>query len=186
MKGAWILGKLTAGQWFEVGIWLAIAGLAYFFSFGFDREVEGYRFGASGWPRTIILFIAMGAIGQFVQDIVQSQKKTLYDPGYFKQFAEHGPRFFIRMGATLALPLGYAALLQGMGYYFLTPFFLSGYLYLTGERKPSRLIGVPLLIYGVITIIFTRFFYVGLPTGYWPGFYDFGNWFVVLLRWGSG
>ncbi len=176
------LGKLTAGQWFEVGVWLAVAGLAYGFSFQFDREIEMYQFGASGWPRAIIFLIALGAVGQFVQDLIQSKNEALYDPGYFSQFSEHGHRFFIRMGLTLALPMVYSVLLQGMGYYFLTPFFLSAYLYLTGEHRISRLIIVPGVIFGVITIIFTRFAYVGLPVGYWPGFYDFGNWFVVLVR----
>jgi hypothetical protein len=44
------------------------------------------------------------------------------------------------------------------------------------------LILVPLVIYGVITVIFTRVLYVGLPIGYWQGFYDFGNWVVNSLR----
>jgi hypothetical protein len=44
------------------------------------------------------------------------------------------------------------------------------------------LILVPVLIYGVITLLFTRVLYVGLPIGYWPGFYDFGNWAVIILR----
>lgn len=176
------LAKLTGGQWFEVVVWLALAGVAYGFSFEFDREIEFYKFGASGWPRLIILFIVLGAVGQFVQDVIQSQERPLYDPGYFAQFAEHGPQFFVRMGLTLALPMVYATFMQGMGYYFLTPFFLVGYLYLTGEHRISRLILVPLVIYIVITVIFTRFAYIGLPTGYWPGFYDFGNWFVVFLR----
>ena len=34
----------------------------------------------------------------------------------------------------------------------------------------------------MVTVIFTRLLYVGLPTGYWPGFYDFGNWVVVFVR----
>lgn len=176
------MAKLTAGQWFEVGVWLSVAGVAYGFSFEFDREIEFYKFGASGWPRVIILMIALGAVGQFVQDLVHAQTKPLYDPGYFAQFAEHGSRFFVRMGLTLALPMVYASLMQGMGYYFLTPLFLVAYLYLTGERRVSRLILVPLVIYALTTLIFTRFAYLGLPTGYWPGFYDFGNWFVVVLR----
>jgi hypothetical protein len=86
------------------------------------------------------------------------------------------------MGLTLALPLVYAALLQGMGYYALTPFFLAGYLYVTGVRRAAPLILVPLVLYGAVTVLFTRVLYVGLPTGYWPGFYDFGNWVVILLR----
>lgn len=176
------MGKLTTGQWFEVGIWLAVAGVAYGFSFQFDREIEMYQFGASGWPRVIIFLIALGAAGQFIQDLIQAKSDTIREPGYFSQFSEQGPRFFIRMGLTLALPMVYSIFLQGMGYYFLTPFFLVAYLYLTGEHRVSRLILVPGIIFIVITIIFTRFAYVGLPTGYWPGFYDYGNWFVVLVR----
>ena len=176
------MGRLSAGQWFEVGIWLAVAAFAYGYSFEFDRDIEMYRFGASGWPRLIILLIALGAIGQFAQDLLKAPKEPVYDPGYFTRFSEHGPRFVVRMGLTLTLPLVYAALMQGMGYYFLTPFFLAGYLFLTGEHRVVPLILVPGVIYGVVTLIFTRVLYVGLPTGYWPGFYDFGNWFVVLLR----
>ena len=176
------MGRLSAGQRFEVGIWLAIAGLAYGYSFEFDRDIEMYRFGASGWPRLIILLIALGALGQFLQDLLKTAGSPTSDPGYFSRFSEHGPRFVVRMGLTLALPLVYASLLQGMGYYFLTPFFLAGYLYLTGEHRVVPLILVPGVIYAVVTLIFTRVLYVGLPTGYWPGFYDFGNWFVVLLR----
>ena len=180
------MGKLTSGQWTEIAIWLTLAGLAFGYSFEFDREIEFYKFGASGWPRVIIAMIFLGALGQFVQDLLKTRTYPVYDPGYFSQFSEQGIGFMVRMGLTLALPMAYALLLQGMGYYFLTPFFLMGYLFLTGEHRISRLLAVPLVIYAVITIIFTRFAYVGLPTGYWKGFYDFGNWFVVLLRTGVG
>jgi hypothetical protein len=176
------MGKLTSGQWTEIIIWLAVAGLAFGYSFEFDRDIEFYKFGASGWPRVIIAMIFLGAVGQFIQDLLKAKTDPVYDPGYFSQFSEHGPAFMVRMGLTLALPMVYAILLQGMGYYFLTPFFLGFYLYLTGERRIKMLIFVPLSIYGVITVIFTRVLYVGLPIGYWPGFYDFGNWAVILLR----
>jgi hypothetical protein len=144
------MGRLSPGQWFEVGAWLVVAGAAYGFSLQFDRDIEMYRFGAAGWPRLIILLIALGALGQFVQDLRRAQDKPLSE--------------------------------QGMGYYFLTPLFLIAYLYLTGEHRIKPLILVPLFLYLVVTFIFTRLLYVGLPTGYWPGFYDFGTWFVVLVR----
>ncbi len=41
---------------------------------------------------------------------------------------------------------------------------------------------VPLLIYLIINLAFTRLFYVALPTGIWPGFYDFSNWFLSVVR----
>ncbi len=176
------MGRLSPGQWFEAGIWVVIAGAAYGFSLQFDRDIEMYKFGAAGWPRLIILLIVLGALGQFVQDLRKGQDKPAPDTGDLGRFGEHDWRFFLRMGLTLALPVVYASLLQGMGYYFLTPFFLIGYLYLTGEHRLLPLILVPLLIYCVISLIFTRLLYVGLPIGYWPGFYDFGNWVVIIAR----
>ena len=56
------------------------------------------------------------------------------------------------------------------------------------KEVPWQLVG-PTNVSGRITDVAvarrpgqTRVLYVGLPTGYWPGFYDFGNWVVVLLR----
>lgn len=176
------MGRLSTGQWFEVGIWLVIVGVAYGFTLEFDRDIEMYRFGAAGWPRLIILLIALGAFGQFLQDLRKAQDKPAAERGERDPAVEHDWYFFVRMGLTLALPVVYASLLQGMGFYFLTPFFLIGYLYLTGEHRVVPLILVPLVIFGVITFIFTRLLYVGLPVGYWPGFYDFGNWVIIMAR----
>lgn len=176
------MGRLSAGQWFEFGTWLAVAGVAYGFSLQFDRDIEMYKFGAAGWPRLIILLIALGALGQVVQDLRRGRGQPVPESNYRDRFSEHDWRFVLRMGLTLALPVVYASLLQGMGFYFLTPFFLVAYLYLTGEHRVIPLVLVPLLIYCVITFIFTRLLYVGLPVGYWPGFYDFGNWVIIMAR----
>lgn len=181
------MGRLTGGQWFEIVFWIGFAAAAYILSFQFDRALPMYRFGASAWPRAVILVILAAAVGQFVVDLrarkAAAAAGAALDDGYFRRMAEeHGAAFFVRMGITLALPLIYAASLQNTGYYFTTPFFLAAYLYITGEHRIKWLIVVPLAIYVVLTIIFTRFLYVGLPVGYWPGFYDFGNWVVVLIR----
>ncbi|MFQ5545958.1 MAG: hypothetical protein ACE5FE_08265, partial [Acidiferrobacterales bacterium] len=61
--------RLTAGQWFELTFWATFGGLAYALSFQFDREIELYKFGASGWPRVVILLICLAAVGQFIQSI---------------------------------------------------------------------------------------------------------------------
>ena len=176
------MSRLTPGQWFEVAVWIAFAAFAYAVSFTFDREIEMYRFGAAGWPRVVILLIVVAAVGQFLQDLKSGPPAALHDPGTFDKFSEHGPRFYVRMGITLALPIVYASLLNGTGYYFTTPLFLAAYLYMTGVRQARPLIVVPLVIYVVVTFIFTRILYVGLPVGYWPGFYDFSNWLIVLIR----
>ena len=178
--------KLNSGQWFEVFFWASFGLLTYVLSFQFDREIQMYRFGAAGWPRTVIAVIVIAALGQFITDLRHRQKEdgtVSIEDGYFaKAAAEHGREFFIRMGITLALPLTYASLLNLTGYYFTTPVFLAAYLYMTGITRIRPLIIVPAVIWGVLTIVFTRFLYVGLPVGYWPGFYDFSNWLVVLIR----
>lgn len=180
--------KPSAGRWFEVLFWIGFAVAAYALSLGFDRGVEMYRFGAAGWPRAVILVIFLAALGQLLHDFRGGAEKrgAAAAPApvdSFSQIAtEHGQRYFVRMGITMALPVFYAGLLNHTGYYFTTPFFLAAYLFVTGERRVRWLIGVPLAVYAVLTILFTRYLYVGLPVGYWPGFYDFGNWLVVLIR----
>ncbi len=174
--------RLTPGQWFEAAVWIAFAGSAFALSFTFDREIEMYKFGAAGWPRVVILLIVVAAVGQLFQNLKTGQPAAQHDSGYFGKVFEHGPQFYVRMGITLALPLIYASLLNGTGYYFTTPLFLAAYLYMTGVRQVRPLILVPLVIYGVVTFIFTRILYVGLPVGYWPGFYDFSNWLITLIR----
>ena len=174
--------KPSAGQWFEFLVWTGFAVAAYALSFGFDRGVEMYRYGAAGWPRAVVLIILLAAAGQLLHDLRGGGAATAAVDYFSRMATEHGQRYVVRMGITLALPVLYASLLDHSGYYFTTPFFLAGYLYVTGERRVKWLIGMPLVIYAVLTVLFTRYLYVGLPVGYWPGFYDFGNWLVVLIR----
>ena len=176
------MSRLTLGRWFEVAAWVGFAALAYGLSFQFDRKIEMYKFGAANWPRIVILLILAAAIAQFFQDLREDQPAASGGPGSPATFSEYGSQFYLRMGITLALPVIYASLLDGTGYYITTPLFLAAYLYMTGERRLKPLILVPLTIYAVVTFIFTRLLYVGLPTGYWPGFYDFSNWLIVLIR----
>lgn len=60
------MGKLRPGHFVEAGLWLALAAVLYVYSFEFDRSIEIYKFGATAWPRVIILLIVMAAIGQLL------------------------------------------------------------------------------------------------------------------------
>ena len=172
--------RLSAGQWFELGFWIVFAAVAYGFSFEFDREIEMFKFGASGWPRVIIALILIAVAGQLLQDMRGAVSGDIVEPRPVGTRNELGS--MVAVAITLALPILYASLLEYTGYYFTTPLFLVAYLYVTGERRVKWLVVVPLVIYVVLTVLFTRFLYVGLPVGYWPGFYDFSNWLIVLIR----
>ena len=58
------MGNLKIGHIVEAALWLLLATLLYAWSFEFDREIEIYKFGASAWPRVILLLIVVAAIGQ--------------------------------------------------------------------------------------------------------------------------
>jgi len=58
------MGKLRIGHLVEAGIWLSLCLFLFAYSFEFDQNIEIYKFGATAWPRTIILLMAIAAIGQ--------------------------------------------------------------------------------------------------------------------------
>jgi hypothetical protein len=173
------MGRLSRSQILEVAFWLGFAVLAYAFSFDFDREIEIYRFGASGWPRVVILLIAVAALCQVFQLLRDGNKGAV-------QMAEAPPgrrlEDSMRIAAVLGLPVLYAALLDVSGFYFTTPIFIAAYLWLNGERRLPWLLGVPLLLYAFLLTVFTKLLYIGLPVGYVRPFYDFSNWLLVLIK----
>ena len=61
-----MMGKLRAGHIVEATLWLGFMAFLYIYSFDFDREIEIYKYGASAWPRAILLLIALAAIGQLL------------------------------------------------------------------------------------------------------------------------
>ena len=176
------LGRLLI----ELAFWFSLAGVAFALTFQFSDSLGTYAWGAASWPRAVILLIALGAAAQFLVRL-RARGAMLARPGTTDgaEAAEALPvaaSARLKLVAALLLPLLYAFLLRRTGFYATTPFFLAAYLVLLGERRPKMLLGVPILIYVAINLVFTSLFYVPLPTGNWPGFYDFSNWLLVLLR----
>ena len=158
-------------RWLELGFWLALAGTGFALTFEFSAEPGSYRWGAASWPRAILLLMLVFALAQFTF----GARRHNTPPA-----AASGGR--LRQTALFALPLLYLALLPKVGFYAATPVFLLLLLWLWGERRWGYLLGVPLAIYALINLVFTKLFYVALPTGTLPGFYDFSNWLIVTLR----
>jgi hypothetical protein len=171
----------------EFGIWAGLAGVAYGLSFEFANEPGTYLWGAASWPRGIALLMVIGAIVQaamrWYAEIAAPQASTgiaaveVRTAGIESETANR-----LAMFANFALPLLYVFLLPRTGFYVTTPLFLTAYLALLGERRAKVLILAPLVIFVLVNLVFTRLFYVALPTGNWPGFYDASNWFLVTVR----
>jgi hypothetical protein len=165
----------------ELAVWLGLAVIAYALTFEFADEVGTYAWGAASWPRAVILLIAVGALAQFAARL-RARGPGGQDAGMAPTRFRVPGRSAIKISGSLALPLVYVYLLPKAGFYITTPLFLVAYLLLLGERRPAVVATTTLVIYAAINLVFTKLFYVALPTGNWPGFYDFSNWFLVTLR----
>ncbi len=71
-----MMGKLRPGHLVEAAFWLGLCIFLYAYSFEFDRDIEIYKYGADGWPRAIILLIAIAAIGQLIHHYVKGDESS--------------------------------------------------------------------------------------------------------------
>ncbi len=171
-----LFSRSAVPAWVELLVWLALAGVALVLTFEFSNQRGTFRWGAAAWPRAVILLLAAGALLQFAIRIRNLQLRVA------RIAPSLSPVERLRILGVFAIPLVYVWSLPRMGFYVATPLFLIAYLAYLGERRWTRLIGVPLFIFALVNLVFTRLFYVALPTGIWPVFYDFSNWFIILIR----
>ncbi|MXZ80843.1 MAG: hypothetical protein F4Z15_05640 [Gammaproteobacteria bacterium] len=69
--------NLRAGHIVEAVFWLGLVLFLYLNSFDFDQEIEIYKYGASAWPRAILLLIAVAAVGQFAGHWLRGENRSL-------------------------------------------------------------------------------------------------------------
>ena len=176
--------RLTRGELFEVAFWLVFAAGAFALTFKFDQEIEIYKFGANGWPRAVIILIALAALGQLFHDVrarlakeASGEKKAPSTAS-----ARGGREYTFRIAAILVTPFVFAFLLDAVGFYVLAPIFFAVLLYIGGERRWGRIVGVSLFIYTLAVLFFAKLLFVGLPTGNMHPFYDISNWLLAIIR----
>ena len=163
----------------ETAVWLLLAALAFFFSFDIEDTSQTYKFGAASWPRTIILGMMMVAL---LQVLLHRHRSSDAAETVAPEQGGMAGNVVLRLGVTLGTPLLFIFLLPRTGFYLTTPVFIAAYLYLMGERRIVPLIVISLCVYAAVTGVFTSLFFVALPVGNWPGFYDFSNWFITVIR----
>ncbi len=167
---------------FETAVWLALAGFFFFFSFDILDTTQTYRFGAASWPRAIIGAMVLVAAFQLTVGFRRSAAGAAETPEAEPRQKGLTGKAVFRLVITLGTPLLYIFLLPRTGFYLTTPVFIAAYLFLLGERRMVPLILISLFVYAAVTGVFTSLFFVALPVGNWPGFYDFSNWFITAIR----
>ncbi len=165
----------TIGTWLELGFWLALALVAFGLSFQFADEIGTYKWGAASWPRAVISLMAVTAVIHAAIRLRDGRQDTA------PEGSAEGSGFIASFGLFL-IPLVYAWLLPRTGFYLTTPLFLVVFLLYVGERRWQVILTTTLIITAVVFLIFAKLFYVALPVGNWPGFYDVNNWLLVMIR----
>ena len=159
----------------ELGFWLTLALVAFGLSFQFSDEVGTYLWGAASWPRAVILLMVITALVHAFVRLQEAEQTTVARDDSDGRSSRGSLGLFL-------IPLVYAWLLPHTGFYLTTPFFLIALLLNVGERRWHVILLTTLFISFVINLVFAKLFYVALPVGNWPGFYDINNWLLTVIR----
>jgi len=176
------MGNLTKYHFYEFAVWASITFVFFIYSFEFNQEIEIYKFGATAWPRSLLLMLFLVMIGNLLH---QRLHGSAIQPGRVgitdDDLADTKKSFFsiLNIIVFITLPLVYAWSLKPMGFYSATPIFTALVILLLGERRFKLVIGITLLIYALIIGLFMVFLNAPLPQGTVFPFYDFS---AFMLR----
>ena len=193
----------------ECGAWLALAAGMWAYSYRFDGEFPAYLWGPVSWPRAVLAAIVVLALAQLALRTVLAPSPApsagrsaagredggdLRPPGGERQAggseareeepreAQSGSGARWRTLTTFTLPLLYLMLLPRIGYFAATPLFLAAYMLAFRERSLKYMLATTALLYLGSLAVFSKLLFVPLPTGHWPGFYDFSNRLLEILH----
>lgn len=162
-------------------IWVGFALLAYSQTSLFDDRIPQYRFGATGWPRAVCMLMIVGATGQLLLRYLDIRRGMAAEDEMEARQALT-PMRLAQRAAIFILPLIYLYSVPWVGFYFASPVFVILLMLVLEVRSPKALIGVTFVIFAAFLIIFTRYFYVALPVGNLPFFYDINNAIIMFAR----
>jgi hypothetical protein len=179
------MSKYLKEMLIESSLWIVFCAMAYAFTFEFDGPSFGYRYGPASWPRMLILVLTVCTLSLLATSAVAYRRKgkaAELEPTSPAEDEVHGKMARLKLIGSFLVPLVYIYLLPRTGFYLTTPFLISGYMYLLGERRLIHLVGSTLLIFALCILIFTVLLYVPLPVGNWTGFYEINNAFLSLIK----
>lgn len=181
------MGKLERSHFIETAIWLLFFVVFFIASFEFNQPIEIYKFGATGWPRTILLMLVLVGLGNLYYAYLNGNALQKGRVGIADDDSEKQPydrQTLIRVITALGTPFLYAVSLKPIGFYSATPLFIVAIVIIFGERRPSRVLYVTLFIYILIMMIFMVILNAPLPQGNVSPFYDFSAFMLRMnTRW---
>jgi hypothetical protein len=177
------MGRLNRSHLIEAAVWLLIVGVFFAYSFEFSQTIEIYKFGATAWPRVVLLLLLLAAIGNLYYQYrngsaAQEGRVGVADTDDDADFSDRSTLW--RMIAVLVTPFVFAVLLKPVGIYFSAPFFIAAIIWLFGERRWKAILLMTALIYIIFIGLFLVILNAPLPQGNVSPFYDFSAWILTL------
>lgn len=178
------MGRLTRAHMIEAFVWLAIVVVFFVYSFEFNQPIEIYIFGATAWPRTVILLLLIATLGNLYYQYKNgsdAQSGIVGVADTSDDGVDLGDRSAVmRMLAILFTPFLFAWLLKPVGIYFSAPFFIAAIMWLFGERRLKAILTMTLVIYVIFIGLFLVVLNAPLPQGNTSPFYDYSAWILTM------
>ena len=155
------MGKLNTSHLIEAVAWVAIAALFFIYSFEFNQKIEIYKFGATAWPRSILLMLMLVIAGNL---FYQRANGSTPQPGRVGiseddlDDAEKPLSSYLNRGSILFLHLILASSLKRVGFSTHTPVSTALIILLHGNLSPHSTIWIMLLCYTIILHLSYSFF----------------------------
>ena len=176
-----MINKIRYNQLIEWLIWMSLIAMLWAQTASFSEPIAEFKFGADGWPRVILASLAFGATAQLVLNMLSAKSDRNADHAQRSASDSNSINRWQQI-SIFVLPFIYLWFMHRMGFFFVTPIFILVYLWILEVRRWTYLIGVSLGVYAFVLFVFVRLFYVAMPVGSWPMFYDFSNWIITIIR----
>ncbi|MEP0942118.1 MAG: tripartite tricarboxylate transporter TctB family protein [Rhizobiaceae bacterium] len=178
------MGRLNNSHLIEAAVWLAIVAIFFGFSFEFNQRIEIYEFGATGWPRVVLLLLLLATAGNLYfqyhhgSDVQEGRVGISESSDNDADYSNRSTLY--KMLAVLFTPFIFAWLLKPVGIYFGAPFFIALIIWLFGERRIKAILITTLVIYFIFLALFVVILNAPLPQGNMSPFYDYSGWILKM------
>ena len=178
------MGQLGKSHMIETVVWSLIAVIFFGYTFEFNQPIEIYKFGATGWPRVIILLLMLVTLGNLYHHFKNGSAIQKGRVGIAETDDSptdySNPATLAKIIAILFTPFLFAYLLKPVGMYSAAPFFIAAVIWLFGERRWKWIISITILIYAILLGLFVVTLNAPLPQGNVSPFYDFSGFILKM------
>lgn len=178
------MGQLTKSHLVESGVWGLIALVFFGYSFEFNQPIEIYKFGATGWPRVILILLLLVTAGNIYHQYKHGpavQKGRVGIAETEESSTDYSnPATLAKIVAVLFTPFIFAYLLKPVGMYSAAPVFIAMIIWLFGERRWKWILGITVLIYAILLGLFVVALNAPLPQGNMSPFYDYSGFILKM------